>query len=101
MTGPRLAKIFREVMTTADMNRYIEAANPMRDQWSRQTEEEERKPKKTRRTAHNGGTPLDAPYETCVVGEAELVPLLNAGWDIVKELASGKVIIRRPNHFDE
>ena len=102
MTGPRLAKIFREVMTTADMNRYIEAANPMRDQWSRQTEGEERKPKKTRRTAHNGGTPInDCPYETRIVDEQELLPLLNQGWDIVKELSGGRIIVRRPNHFDE
>jgi integrase len=102
MTGPRLAKIFREVMTTTDMNRYIEAANPMRDQWSRQTEGEERKPKKTRRTAHNGGTPInDCPYETRIVDEQELLPLLNQGWDVVRELASGKVIVRRQNGLDE
>jgi hypothetical protein len=53
-------------------------------------------------TAHNGGTPInDCPYETCIVDEQELLPLLNQGWDIVRELASGKIVIRRPNHFDE
>jgi len=100
MSGTRLAKIL-EVMTVADMNRYIEAANPMSNQWSRRMEEEQRKPKKTRRTARNGGTPLDAPYETRIVSEEELVPLLDQGWDVVRELASGKVIVRRQNGLDE
>jgi len=58
-------------------------------------------PKKYRitrtKTARNGGTPVDMPYETCVVGEKELLPLLNQGWEIVKELSGGKIIMRRPN----
>jgi integrase len=53
------------------------------------------------RTEHNGGTPLNAPYETRIVREEELVPLLDHGWDVVRELASGKIIIRRPNGLDE
>ena len=52
-------------------------------------------------TALNGGTPLSAPYETRIVAEKELVPLLNEGWDIVKELSGGKIIVRRPNGLDE
>jgi site-specific recombinase XerD len=48
------------------------------------------------RTAHNGGTRLHAPYETRIVGERELVPLLNEGYDLVKELADGRVIVRKP-----
>jgi len=56
-------------------------------------------PKKHRmaRTARNGGTPIDAPYETRIVGEEDLVPLLNEGWEIVKELSSGRIIMRRPS----
>jgi hypothetical protein len=49
------------------------------------------------RTAHNGGGPVDCPYETRIVDEQELLPLLNQGWDIVKELSGGKIIVRRPN----
>jgi len=49
-----------------------------------------------RKSAHNGGTPLHAPYETRIVGERELVPLLNEGYDLVKELADGRVIVRKP-----
>jgi len=49
------------------------------------------------KTALNGGTPVDAPYETCIVGEEGLVPLLNEGWEIVKELSGGRIIMRRAN----
>jgi hypothetical protein len=50
------------------------------------------------RTERNGGSPL---FETRIVSEEELVPLLNTGWDVVKELASGKIIVRRSNSIDE
>ncbi len=52
-------------------------------------------------TAHNGGTMVETPYETCIVGEEDLVPLLNAGWEIVKELSGGRIIVRRPKGLDE
>jgi hypothetical protein len=58
-------------------------------------------PKKHRmgrgRTARNGGTPVNTPYETRIVGEEDLVPLLNEGWEIVKELSGGRIIMRRAN----
>ena len=57
--------------------------------------------RKTRRTGLNGGTPVREAYETRVVSEAELVPLLNQGFDVVKELADGRVIVRRLLHDDE
>jgi hypothetical protein len=59
-------------------------------------------PKKHRtvrtKTARNGGTPIDPPYETRIVAEDDLIALLNQGWDIVKELSGGRIIVRRPNH---
>jgi hypothetical protein len=58
-------------------------------------------PKKRRimrpRTARNGGTPVDMPYETRIVGEEDLVPLLNEGWEIVKELSNARIVMRRAN----
>jgi hypothetical protein len=35
-------------------------------------------------------------YETKLVTEKELVPHLDEGWDIVKELSDGKIVVRRP-----
>jgi len=75
-----------------DMKRYIEAFNPARTQ----IESRAKRPK-GRRAARNGGTPVNTPYETCIVGEEELLPLLNQGWEIVKELSGGRIILRRPN----
>jgi integrase len=53
------------------------------------------------KTAHNGGSPVHETYETRIVGEVELVPLLNQGWDIVKELTDGRVIVRRLLDHDD
>lgn len=62
---------------------------------------EKRGPRRPR-TARNGGTPInDCPYETRIVSEEELVPLLDQGWDVVRELASGRIIVRRQNGLDE
>lgn len=86
------ARLRHMVVTADDMKRYIELLNPARTQV-----EEEPQRRRTRRTAHNGGTPLDAPYEMRIVGEGELVQLLNLGFDVVKELSGGRIIVRRPN----
>lgn len=90
----RPERIADMIVSADEMKRYIEALNPA------MTSSEPRR-RATRRIAHNGGTPLDAPYETRIVGEKELIPLLDQGWDVVRELASGKIIVRRPNHLDE
>jgi len=62
-------------------------------------------PKKHRRvrtkTARNGGTLLNAVYETRIVGEDELVPLLNQGYDVVRELSNGRIVVRKPLDDEE
>ena len=61
------------------------------------TSDSKRERPRPARTARNGGTPIDTPYETRIVGEEALVPLLNEGWEIVKELSGGRIIMRRPS----
>ena len=34
-------------------------------------------------------------YETKIVSESELLPYLNEGWDIVRELRNGKIVVRK------
>jgi hypothetical protein len=34
-------------------------------------------------------------FETRIVTEKELVPHLDEGWDLVKELRSGKIVVKR------
>jgi len=62
-------------------------------------------PKKHRtargRTARNGGTALHMPYETRIVSETDLVPLLNQGFDVVRELSNGRIVVRKPLYDEE
>jgi integrase len=57
--------------------------------------------RRSSKTARNGGTLIHASYETRIVGVRELVPLLNEGYDLVKELADGRVIVRKPLDDEE
>lgn len=50
-----------------------------------------KKPKTIRQTAHDG----NGHFETKLATEDELIPSLNEGWDIVKELSNGKIVLRR------
>ena len=84
------------VVDMDDMKRYIETFNPARTQ----IEARAKRPR-GRRTARNGGTPLEAPFETRIVGEAELVPLLNQGYDVVRELSNGRIVVRKPHDGEE
>ncbi len=38
-----------------------------------------------------------ARYESKLIGEEELVRYLNEGWEIVRELNSGRIVVRRPS----
>ena len=57
----------------------------------------EKRSSKASKTAHNDGTLAAAPFETRIVNEQALLPLLNGGWDVVRELADRRIIVRRPN----
>lgn len=54
----------------------------------------------SRRTMRNGGTPL-AEYENKLIEEQELVKHLNEGWDIVEQMRSGKIAIRKQQTDDQ
>jgi len=45
-----------------------------------------------RKSSTNGGRP----FESKIVSEDELVQYVEEGWDLVKELSNGKIVIRRP-----
>jgi len=47
--------------------------------------------RKSRRTERNGGKP----FESRIISEEELTGYLDEGWDLVKELSNGRIVIRR------
>jgi len=62
-------------------------------------EETGKRSPKTKKTATNGGTAL---FETRITDdEQELMQLLDEGWDVIKELTDGRIIVRRLNDLDE
>jgi hypothetical protein len=84
--------IFKAIRETAEESHH-EATHPRRIMTPK------KKMRRTRRTAHNGGTPF---FETRIISdEKDLLPLLDEGWDILKELAGGRIVVRRQNRFDE
>jgi integrase len=60
-------------------------------------EKAEKESSKASKTAHRSGAHAAAPFETRIVDEQTLLPLLNGGWDFVRELSDRRIIVRRPN----
>ncbi len=78
-------KIQTMIVGPEEMKHYIEALNP-----ALRTSRPRGRLRK-RGTARNGGSP----FETRIVSEAELVGYLDDGWDLIKELRNGKIVIRQ------
>ena len=38
------------------------------------------------------------PYRSKIIGEKELAPHIEEGWEIVKELSNGRFLIKKQNH---
>jgi len=38
------------------------------------------------------------PYSSKVISEQDLPPHVEDGWEIIRELSNGKILVRRPNH---
>jgi integrase len=102
VTSAQIGSMLREMVAGAGIIGFGETEAPHRIH-----EKHARRGKKTKtarrtgRTAPNGGIPIESPFQTRIVGEQELVPLLDQGWEVIRELASGKIIVRRSNHLDE
>jgi hypothetical protein len=60
-------------------------------------EKAEKRGSKASKSAHSVGASLAAPFETRIVDEQALLALLDGGWDVVRELADRRIIVRRPN----
>jgi len=48
----------------------------------------------TERTARNGGNGNN--FESKLITEEELCVCINDGWNIVRELSNGKIVVKRP-----
>jgi len=40
------------------------------------------------------------PYQSKIIGEKELVPYIEDGWEIVRELSNGRFLVKKPNHME-
>lgn len=94
----KIRELERIDLRVVSMDHLMKMARTMRDEARRQAATRK---KQAGRTAHNGGTPLNALFETRIVGEEELVPLLNQGYDVVSQLSNGRIVVRRPLDDEE
>jgi hypothetical protein len=100
VSGDEIGRILRTMLPQTGPVEISETGAPRRIR-EKHRRKGRRTMRRTGRTARNGGTSVDYPCETRIVDEQELLPLLNQGWDVVRELASGKVIVRRQNGLDQ
>lgn len=61
---------------------------------SKGSEEETEALLETERTERNGGN--GNPFESKLITEEELCGCINDGWEIVRELTNGKIVVKRP-----
>jgi hypothetical protein len=97
VTADQMARQVRDLMTLK-AKAWIDQPSPSSAQERPRARRRKRKGGARGRTAYNGGMPF---FETRIVAdEEELLSLLNEGWDILKELSGGKVVVRRPNEAE-
>lgn len=73
-----LERVLPQTVTADQFTRLIKEAF-VREARSEKGKSKPRRTTRSRRTARNGGTPVDCPYETRIVDDSELLPLLNQG----------------------
>ena len=98
VSGDEIGRILRTMLPQAGPVEISETEAPRRIR-EKHRPKGKRTMRRTGRRAHNGGTPF---FETRIItDEKELLPLLDEGWDILKELAGGRIVVRRASRFDE
>ena len=98
VTADQMAREVRDLMALKGRT-WIDQPSPSSAQERPRARRRKRKGGARGRTAYNGGMPF---FETRIISdEKELLPLLDEGWDILKELAGGRIVVRRQNRFDE
>jgi integrase len=92
LTPEKMREIERQLPMTMTADEVAEMARMIIE-----GEKAEKQSSKASKTAHGVGASLAAPFETRIVDEQALLSLLNGGWDVVRELADRRIIVRRPN----
>jgi integrase len=92
LTAEKMKELERILPMTA-------SADEIAELMARMIVEEDKTEKRTSKTSKAAyhGAQTAAPFETRIVDEQALLPLLNGGWDVVRELADRRIIVRRPN----
>jgi integrase len=93
ITAEKLKELERLLPETASADKVADLMLTM----IREDEKTEKKSSKASKTAHQSGAHAASPFETRIVDEQALLPLLNGGWDVVRELSDRRIIVRRPN----
>jgi len=55
--------------------------------------EEGRQRKTSHKTLHNGRSNINGAFK--IISEAELIPALEQGYEIVRELSNGKIVVKK------
>jgi len=102
VTADQMARQVRDLMALKG-RAWIDQPSPDSAQERLRGRRRKRKAEAKGRTAHNGGKNGGMPFfETRIItDEKELLTLLDEGWDILKELAGGRIVVRRASRLDK
>jgi hypothetical protein len=94
VSADQMARLVRDLVASHERP-WIDQPSPSSAQERPRGRRRKRKAGAKGRTAHNGGMPF---FETRIISdERELTRLVSEGWEPLKELKDGRIILRRPN----